>query len=286
MTDDENSSNLVWKDRGIKCLKYVDDCLSIEKINFRKRRIGLASCVKACKTQSHYETVSYNARNRGMKLNEAKTKMICVSAARSYKPKANINAGDNNNIETADLPLRVLGFYFGTEPNVKANMSVLQRKFKSRIWALRHLKQNGFKQGELVQVYKTMIRPVAEYCSSVFHALITKADSYELERIQMQALKVIFGWDLSYEKLMEMSGVEKLSVRREESFVKLAKKMSENKRFSSWFPLRLYRAGVDIRRKEKYKVYRASTGRCLNSPLNLMRRRLNEMQVETDAGIN
>ena len=125
-----------------------------------------------------------------------------------------------------------------------------------------------------------MIRPVAEYCSSVYHALITEADSHELERIQMQALKVIFGWDLSYAKLLERSGVERLADRRETSFLKLAKKMSENRRFSSWFPLRLYRAGVDVRRKEKFKIYRASTGRCLNSPLNLMRRRLNEMQDE------
>ena len=57
-----------------------------------------------------------------------------------------------------------------------------------------------------------MIPPVVEHCSSVYHALITEADSHELERIQMQALKIIFGWRLSYSKLLEKSGIEGLSV--------------------------------------------------------------------------
>ena len=125
-----------------------------------------------------------------------------------------------------------------------------------------------------------MIMPVAEYCSSVYHSLITEADGHELERVQMQALKGIYSWNISYSKLLELSGLDKLSVRQEEAFMKLAIKMSESNRYAHWFPLRLYRDGVTVRRKEKYKVYRASTGRCLNSPLNLMRRKLNELECE------
>ena len=148
-------------------------------------------------------------------------------------------------------------------------MKHVQKKFKNRIWALRHLRKNGFKTSELLTVYKTMVRPVAEYCSTVYHALITESDSHELERIQMQALKSIYSWKLSYSTLPEKSGLERLSTRREAAFNKLAVKMSESARFSTWFPLRLYRNEVNIRNKEKYKIYRASTGRCLKSPLNL-----------------
>ena len=64
-----------------------------------------------------------------------------------------------------------LGFYFNTEPNVKLNMKMVQRKLKCRVWSLRHLKWNGFKTGELVKVYAAMVRSVAEYCSAVFHSL-------------------------------------------------------------------------------------------------------------------
>ena len=81
-----------------------------------------------------------------------------------------------------------------------------------------------------------MIRPVAEYCSSVYHSLITEADSHELEREQMQALKGIYSWNISYSKLLELSGLDELSVRREEAFMKLAIKMSESNRYAYWFP--------------------------------------------------
>ena len=212
-----------------------------------------------------------------MKLNHDKTKLLCISAAKSYSPTAFIKvSNDESIISTSEM--KVLGFYFNNEPNVKFNMNKVQSKFKSRLWSLRHLKKNGFEKDELVKVYQTMIRPIAEYCSSVFHTLITQSDSLELERIQMQALKVIFGCKWSYSELLEKSGLEKLHVRREAAFVRLAVKMSESARYSSLFPRRLYRAGVTVRNPEKYKVYKASTGRYLNSPLNMMRRKLNDLE--------
>ena len=124
-----------------------------------------------------------------------------------------------------------------------------------------------------------MIRPVAKYCSAVFHPMITAADSHELECIQMQVLKGIYGWNISYEKLLERSGLERLDARRESRFEGLAQKMSESARFTAWFPLRLYRDGVATRSMERYKIYRSSTERYLNLPLNLMRRKLNELYL-------
>ena len=83
-----------------------------------------------------------------------------------------------------------------------------------------------------------MVRPVAEYCSSVFYSMMTVSDSLEIERIQMQALKGIFGWKLSYRELLLVSGVDRLDERRETAFLELAKKLSESPRFSHWFPRR------------------------------------------------
>ena len=57
---------------------------------------------------------------------------------------------------------------------------------------------------DLVKVYVSMIRPVADYCSSVFHPLITKNDSDELQRILAQALNGIFGSRLSYATLLDL----------------------------------------------------------------------------------
>ena len=93
---------------------------------------------------------------------------------------------------------------------------------------------------------------------------------------------MIFGWHHSYSRLLEISAVERLDVRRGARFVSLAEKMSREPRFASWFPLKPIRrnqprAGY----KELYKLHSASTGRYLNSPLNLMRRKLNCFNIDT-----
>ena len=81
-----------------------------------------------------------------------------------------------------------------------------------------------------------MIRPIAEYCSNVFYSMLTISDSLEIERIQMQALKTIFDWRVSYKDLLVKSGLECLDVRREVAFLEFAKKASKKPRFASWFP--------------------------------------------------
>ena len=105
---------------------------------------------------------------------------------------------------------------------------------------------------------------------------MTAADSLELDRIQMQALKSIFGWRNSYSSLLAKSGLETLHDRREACFVELAKKLGNNPRYAPWFKTRLVsRAG--LRNLEKYEVKRAGTERYRQSPLNRMRRKLNEI---------
>ena len=61
------------------------------------------------------------------------------------------------------------------------------------MWSIRHLRKAGFNQTELVKVYEAMIRPVAEYCSSVFHTLITESESNKLDRFEAQYLKISLG---------------------------------------------------------------------------------------------
>ena len=127
--------NLPWQDRKLKCMKYVDDCLSIERINFKKSKIDETAYVRARKSQNHFHTVEYNGNSRGMKLNYQKTRMLCISAASSYTPIAYVDTPDGSRI-TSESSMKVLGFMFGQQPNVKDNMKSVQRKFRSRVWSL------------------------------------------------------------------------------------------------------------------------------------------------------
>ena len=124
-----------------------------------------------------------------------------------------------------------------------------------------------------------MIRPISEYCSVVFHSLITRSDSLELEGLQAQALKSIFAWKFSYNELLKKSGLERLEVRRDSAVIRFAEKLSNNPRFASWLPLQAYRHNLPRPGSEKYKVYPSTTERHLKSPLNNIRRQLNKLNA-------
>ena len=127
-----------------------------------------------------------------MLINKSKTKIMCISSAISYTPSSYLITSDGNVVSSGDT-MKVLGFNFDCEPTGRAHLQIVQPKFKCRVWAIWHFKCNGFSKEDLVKVYVSMVRPIAEYCSAVFHTMITAADSNELDRIQMQALKSIYG---------------------------------------------------------------------------------------------
>ena len=109
-----------------------------------------------------------------------------------------------------------------------------------------------------------------------------ESESNELERIQMQALKAIYGWRLSYRCLLELSGLERLDVRRARAFREMAIKLFRSDRYVKWFPRRLER-GYSPRAsapREFYKIPAARTERYRKSPFNRMRRLLNEIKLE------
>ena len=107
----------------------------------------------------------------------------------SYTPVAYIEAGGEELASTPGATFKLLGFVMSDHPSVRAHVDSILKKFRQRYWTLYNLKKHGFSQKDLVHVYKSMIRPVAEYCAPVFHTLNTAADSNEPERLQMQALK-------------------------------------------------------------------------------------------------
>ena len=128
---------------------------------------------------------------------------------------------------------------------------------------------------ELVKIYKTVIRPVFDFCAVVYHPLLTDEQDQLLERLQRQALKVIYGTNLTYTEMRGKAGISTLRQRRIELSDKFAEKCLKNERFSHWF-----RENQKSRRSsrsagEKYEEGFARCQRYYNSPLFFMRRRLN-----------
>ena len=60
----------------------------------------------------------------------------------------------------------------------------------------------------------SLIRTILEYASPVWHAGLTKTQSDRIEGVQKRCLKIVFP-DLSSEEALFVSGIEKLSDRRD-----------------------------------------------------------------------
>ena len=127
---------------------------------------------------------------------------------------------------------------------------------------------------ELIKAYKTLVRPIAEYCNIVFHSMLTDRQDEELERLQATALRYIYGYGLSYAKMREDSGLPTLRQRKIDACDKFAEKCIGSERFKIWFP-----ESKPTRRRSRhtlpYQELHARCDRLRNSPLYYIRRRMN-----------
>ena len=135
-----------------------------------------------------------------------------------------------------------------------------------------------------MSMFNVFIRPAIEFCSLVYHPLLTVAQSNNIEHMQKQVVKLAYGWDADYETVCAAKGIDTLKKRREDYIDRFIAKTMENTRFADpWFPLR----DPDvrgIRGRRSFVESRARTTRYYNSPLSYMRRRANDMLVGVNLG--
>ena len=210
-----------------------------------------------------------------MKVNTSKTQLMVVSDALSFHPEATI--ADRNGQEMKSGPtMKVLGFHMSNRPTVAAHVEAIRKRFRQKYWVLFHLRRNGFSNEDLFKVYWNIIRPVADYCSTVYHAMLTDEQDEVLERCQAHALRCILGKDVKYAKMREAAGVPTLRQRRVDLCDKFAQKCLKNARFAGWFLCK--QAARSTRRTAGPPEYLEEFARCdrkKNSPVYYMRRQLN-----------
>ena len=248
-----------WKEKDIHIVKYVDDQTSAEKldvsncvkININGRSIGVK---RAMKSEAKFRTIERNASMIGMKVNANKTQLLCISAACTFTPEPYFLDSQGSRIDSCE-ELKCLGFFFHKKPTARHHFECLLNKLRKCVWSLRHLRRSGFKQDELVSVYKAMIRPVAEYCCVVFHTLITEKESSRLDRFEAQCLKNIFGRKISYRKMLLKADIERLSERRQVILDKFAEKPLNHSDLKNGFlpPLYIMRRRLNGRKSEPIK---------------------------------
>ena len=161
-----------WKYQLAALLRYIDDGFSLTRINFENsfgmRVNGVFHRVKhAVQSQNIFRHLVRRAEEIGMVVNSSKTAMICVSDSMAYEADAFILDDEMNRIG-CQKTMKALGMHFSARPDMWAQVQAIQKKFRSRYWMLRNLKNSGFTSEELILVYTTMIRPVADYGAVVY----------------------------------------------------------------------------------------------------------------------
>ena len=137
-----------------------------------------------------------------MVVNSGKTNMLCISDSMSFRAEGHFFGKARERIFSEGMErIKILGFHIGMKPNAEKHMESLRRRFYSHWWILYHLKHHGFNEEELVKIYKTVIRPVFYYCAVVYHPLLTDSQDQLLEQLQRQALKIIYGTNLTYTEM-------------------------------------------------------------------------------------
>ena len=170
-----------WKDRPAKVYKYVDDAIISDRICMENahRYEDEETAVReklAVQTQNLFRRVTGKAEWKGMKVNTGKTKMLCISDALSFVPGSYIRPSEGSDKISSggrEDSMKLLGFRVSNCPGVAAHIEAVRKKFRQRFWVLIHLRTFGFTEKELVKVYTTILRPVAEYCAPVYHSQMT-----------------------------------------------------------------------------------------------------------------
>ena len=101
-----------------------------------------------------------------MKLNPKKTTLLCISAARSYKPRTyiDIGAGDTEDIIISGKCMKLLGFHFDPRPTVDAHVCAVLKKVRYRTWSIHNLKRLRMSPSALIIIYENFVLPLLCLC--------------------------------------------------------------------------------------------------------------------------
>ena len=273
-----------WIQAPIEVKKYIDDVSGVEKIHaghlYNSKFVDGHEhrFFHAPQAQELFERVRRGATEKGMQLNPSKTVMLCVSAATSYRARSFVRLPDDD-VVLSSKKCRLLGFHFDESPGVAAHVKEILKKVRYRIWSIHHLKRLGLCISGLINVYVSLVRPCFDYACVVYHPMLTKTQSNQLERMQRKVMKIIFGFDTSYERCLSRAGIDSLSYRRQQLCERFALKTARNPAFAHWFP-ESRPSEYAIRSVKKYREFPARTKRLRAAPLYMFRRMLNFIAEE------
>ena len=120
----------------MRCFKYVDDGITVEKVNYENvPTVNGVRSKHVIPSQNCFQSTRSKAEGKGMKVNTLKTNLLCVSDASSYEAAACLEDGDGNVIDSVKPPgtIKILGFTLGSSPSVRPHIMTIRKKLRQRL---------------------------------------------------------------------------------------------------------------------------------------------------------
>ena len=271
-----------WRKSTPTIKGYIDDFNVIERV----RVSGAVSHITTAKTttrlhapgtQEVFVKLNHVADEKNMKVNPSKTQLLCISPATSSSSTSYINFRGDRLVSGESL--KILGFNFDGRPGVALHVSIMVGKVRGRFWTMRYLKRSGLSENDLVNIYRIYLRPILDFAVPTYHPQLTLEMASEIERVQADVMRIIYGKFVSYQTVLENGIVEEHRLRREKIVKKFAAKAWANPIFKEkWFP-RKHTIEYNIRNRAPINENGSRTERYRKSPLQHMRRLLNTNNV-------
>ena len=268
----------------LEAFMYVDDTTLVDCVGTNTATLHLTTAATVARLEGmelerDFWELNERAEELNMKINEKKTQLLVIGPPTGHHYAGSIAGPGGDNIECVDK-MKLVGFTFGTRPGVEAQVEAVEERFRRKIWLLYHLRDAGFRGMTLFKLYCCYIRVIVEYCSVVYHPMLTRGQEDALEGMHRLAVKICFGFDVPAEVSMESNAIESLKDRRTRRCDVFLRKAIKNPRFGpAWFPERRGERR-DLRRRREIQESRSVTWRRFNSPMEYLRRRANELGLD------
>ena len=283
---DRDQSIGPWEEyQLVEMFKYVDDTTLLEPCDKERcvRYIAASNpteVIVAEATSVAMANIVEKTDQIGMRVNAAKTQMVCISTNNGYCTSATLAVG--NALVKSQPSVKLLGFVIDACPGVSGQVGLIRDKFRARFWTLIHLRRAGIRGRRLFKLYAALVRPVLEANSVVYHTMLTKAQADELEGMQRRVIRLCFGFATSADNIARDLGIGSLKARRENAVLKFTRKAMATERFArKWF-IEREEVETSIRKRRPFIEKRARTERFLKSPLIHLQKTANDIMTATN----
>ena len=253
-------------------LKFVDDLSIAECVYLNSALVGNGTKLSLPPAHSILQTrldeVSTAAEAHDMRLNLDKTKLISFNFTRNYKFEPELVLGGT--VLDVVQETMLLGLVVTSNCRWGANTKHIVTKGNGRLWFLRRLKLLGASKETLMDIYRLFCRSVLEFGAPVWSGGLTKGNKEDIERVQRNALKIVFGFNSDYEECLEELEELTLTDRRDKLCLRFAETCTKNEKCSMWF-----KTGIKTKTRILYTEPEAKTRRYRNSAIPHLTRLLN-----------